>query len=154
MIKAIVIDCDGVLTDGKMYIDHTGDKMFKAFNSRDIRAIRELVGQGIDVVVMTADDWPGTIAWCSRVGCRFVCTRDKHAACIEQGFEPEHTLVVGDDAWDVKAMAWARLRACPRDAHHSVFRLFGVIRLEAVGGDGVIAALVDHLYGRGGLGCA
>lgn len=152
MIRTIVIDCDGVLTAGKQYVDHTGEKVIKDFHCRDIRAIRELAAAGIDVVVMTADDWPGTPAWCERVGCRFICTRDKVATCVEQCFLPEETLVLGDDAWDVRAMRWAKYRACPADADDSAREAaLGTWVLKARAGRGVVAELVRELARRGHL---
>jgi len=149
MIKAIVIDCDGVLSSGKQYVDHTGEVMFKDFHSRDIRAIRELVCKGIDVVVLSACDWPGIKAWCNRVGCRFIESRYKLETLIDQGFDAACTLVVGDDAWDVRAMQWAAYKAAPADASECVLSIEGVLRIDTEGGRGVVAALLERLVSMG-----
>ncbi|NIV33079.1 MAG: HAD family hydrolase [Anaerolineae bacterium] len=149
MIRTIVIDCDGVLTSGKQYIDHTGEKFFKAFHSKDIRAIRELIAAGIDVVVMSADDWKGAVRWCDRVGCRFICTRDKLQACLEQGLDPGETLVVGDDAWDVQALKWAGYKYAPLNSSYCVSEIEGLRWIGAEGGHGVIAVLLLLLEAEG-----
>lgn len=149
VIRHVVLDCDGVLSSGKQYVDQTGCKLFKDFHSRDIRAIRELLSYGVEVIVMTADDWPGTLAWCERVGARLVCTRDKLDAVVVEHLDPSVTVVVGDDAWDVQAMEWATYKACPRDADLSVTSIRHVMVLGACGGGGVVAELVRELRARG-----
>ena len=141
-IKQVVIDVDGVLTDGKQYIDHTGTKLFKAFHTRDIRAIRELVANGIAVILVSADDWEGAIKWAERVGASFVCARDKFAFVLGARFDPEETAIIGDDAWDVAALKWASMAYCPMDADDFVLEDRHVRVLSCFAGQGVIAHLV------------
>ena len=42
-IKALVLDVDGVLTDGRLYFDNQGNEL-KAFSTRDGLGLRELQG--------------------------------------------------------------------------------------------------------------
>ena len=140
-IKQIIVDVDGVLTDGKQYIDHTGEKLFKAFNSRDIRAIREFVASGIDVILVTADDWEGLKHWAFRVGANIVVTRDKFQYVKEMGFHHDETVVVGDDAWDVEVLSWGRAY-CPDNSDESVIDVYGICVMNSLGGEGVMAELV------------
>jgi 3-deoxy-D-manno-octulosonate 8-phosphate phosphatase (KDO 8-P phosphatase) len=51
-IRMLVLDVDGVLTDGKLYFDHDGNEM-KAFDTRDGMGIKSLQRAGIDVAVIT-----------------------------------------------------------------------------------------------------
>jgi len=51
-IRMLVLDVDGVLTDGSLYFDHSGNEM-KAFNTRDGLGIRALQRCGIEVAVIT-----------------------------------------------------------------------------------------------------
>src|ERR1017187_3283609 len=88
--KVILIDMDGVLTDGKINIDHTGTKMFKSFCTRDVRSIRELISMGYEVYIVSADDWSGGKAFASKVGAEFIYKREK------SGFTKPY-LAVGDD---------------------------------------------------------
>jgi len=48
----LVLDVDGVLTDGKLYFDHAGNEM-KAFNTRDGLGMKALQRCGIEVAVIT-----------------------------------------------------------------------------------------------------
>lgn len=136
---------DGVLTDGRQYIGHDGEKMFKAFHSRDIKAIRQLVASGVDVVVASADDWPGGAAWCERVGARFLYTRDKIAAVEAEGYSLDEVGAVGDSAWDVGLLRAARWAWCPCDAEPCVLQVPGVGILDVQGGHGVLAMLLEVL---------
>ena len=52
IIRMLVLDVDGVLTDGKLYFDHAGNEM-KAFNTRDGMGIKALQRSGIEVAVIT-----------------------------------------------------------------------------------------------------
>ena len=149
-LKTLVLDLDGCLAGRKQYIDRTGEKMLKMFCSFDIRAIREFLAMGVRVIVWSADDWPGGKIWVERNGCEFVYARDKAAKALELGLDRNTTLVVGDDVWDVAAMKWARWSAAPHDAHASVWSVPGVIDLQYTnGGDGVVSALLDHLFSEG-----
>ena len=57
-VKILLLDVDGVLTDGKVYVAHDGER-FKAFNSRDNRAIAEFIARGWEVHLVSASKWPG-----------------------------------------------------------------------------------------------
>ena len=52
MIKLVVLDVDGTLTDGKLYIDNMGNEM-KAFDVKDGLAISQSIKQGIKFAIIT-----------------------------------------------------------------------------------------------------
>ena len=52
MIQAIVLDVDGTLTDGKIYLSAEGELM-KAFNIKDGLALARLPKVGVTAVVLT-----------------------------------------------------------------------------------------------------
>lgn len=137
--KTLLIDCDGVLTDGTLVITGDGEKMFKKFHTRDVRAIREFVARGFEVVIVTADDWPGIHHFAEKVGAEVLIARDKR-------FLPySNFIAVGDDAWDVPMLQQARQAYAPFDADWSVLNN-EVVRLDVEGGRGVIASLLKQLF--------
>lgn len=138
----LYIDCDGVLTDGRLTIDHRGEKLFKSFHTRDVRAIRELVANGIEVTIVSADDWQGLEHFASKVGADTRFERDK-------GKLPEPYIAIGDDAWDVGMLKRASRAYCPADADLSVRMLPGIRVLATLGGQGVIAELARDLLSGG-----
>jgi len=139
--KSLFIDCDGVLTDGTVTINHRGEKLFKQFHSRDIRAIRELVSLGVYVAIVTADGWKGGSFFADKVGADFIVSRDKNN--IAQAFADYYA--IGDDAWDVPMLKGAKQAFCPHDADMSALEIPGIHRLETCGGRGVIAELIRGL---------
>ncbi len=140
--EAVVLDCDGVLTDGRLTINHAGTKMFKQFHTRDVRAIRELVAHGIEVYIASADGWAGTGAFAEKCGAVFIECRDKTE--LHKLMEGRRWWAVGDDAWDVPMLAAERF-FCPSDADPSVFNHPKSHRLRTQGGHGVVAELLTLL---------
>lgn len=144
-IKTAIIDCDGVLTDGKVHYEHDGAKT-KSFNSRDIRAIKELISHGIDVIIVTQSSWPGIDDYAKRTGAHVVTTRDKSLKEVmdKVGFIDEYCMI-GDDAPDIELMQDNKcVRSfCPADADISVHQYCHV--LSSNGGEGVIAEVVRIL---------
>ena len=51
-IRMLVLDVDGVLTDGRLYFDNQGNEM-KAFSTRDGLGMRALQTQGISLALIT-----------------------------------------------------------------------------------------------------
>lgn len=149
MIRQVLVDCDGTLTNGQQYVAIDGSKLFKAFHSRDIAAIRDLVNRGVRVIVLSADDWQGAIEWAHRVGAEFVYTRDKLDWAQAQGFSSEDTVAIGDDAWDVPLLQWFFFTYCPADAAECVLDLPGIDILRTSGGWGVLAEVLGSLQKRG-----
>jgi 3-deoxy-D-manno-octulosonate 8-phosphate phosphatase KdsC-like HAD superfamily phosphatase len=135
------VDCDGVLTDGTLTIDHEGLKLFKSFHTRDVRAIRELVTNGYEVHIVSADDWGGLEHFAEKVGAEAWCSRDK----VFDPLRDEPYIAVGDDAWDVMMLTAAELAFAPADADPSVLSIPGVLKLDTAGGRGVMAEVARRL---------
>lgn len=138
----LLVDCDGVLTDGRLTIDHKGEKLFKSFHTRDVRAIRELIFNGYEVTIVSADDWPGIFHFAEKVGADVHICRDKSDLPFS------NYVAVGDDAWDAPMLKEASRAFCPADADQSVLGLPGITILKTKGGQGVIAELVRILLAK------
>jgi len=138
----VVIDCDGVLTDGKLTINSSGTKLLKQFHTRDVRAIRELVSSGVEVYIVTADDWEGTAHFAKKVGAEYVYMRDKSK--VPEMLANRPYICVGDDAWDIPMITAAKISFCPANAD-TLVKTFCHMVLETKGGEGVIAELLHAL---------
>ena len=62
MIKLIVLDVDGILTDGKKYYNRDGDVVMKTFCDKDWTAIKRFRAMDIPVVFLTGDPFNESIA--------------------------------------------------------------------------------------------
>ena len=135
-VKTILIDVDGVLTDGCLTIDHKGEKLFKRFHTRDVRAIRELVWNGFEVILVTADEWFGITHFADKVGADLDFVKDKSTLKYTNYY------AIGDDAWDIPMLLKAKKAFCPVDADPGVLQLPGIYVLPRAGGRGVVADFV------------
>lgn len=135
----ILIDCDGVLTDGRMTIDHTGKKQFKQFHTRDVRAIRELVYNGWEVYIVSADEWHGIYHFADKVGAEVYFSRHKEKLPFDR------YVAIGDDSWDVGMLEKAKVAFCPKDAGDSVLAISGIQVIPCKGGYGVVATALPEI---------
>lgn len=142
MVNKILIDCDGVLTDSKVWYNQTGERM-KAFNVRDIRSIRELISHGFEVYIITASSWPGMNDFSKRTGAEIIVSREKDV--VKLGFAPGSYIAVGDDTPDMLFLKNAYKLFCPSDADEEVLAMSRIFKLNTKGGNGVIAELVRRL---------
>ena len=51
-LKLLILDVDGVLTDGKLFFDHQGNE-YKSFHARDGHGIKLLRQTGVEVAVIS-----------------------------------------------------------------------------------------------------
>lgn len=133
--KTIVCDLDGVLTDGKQYITSDGSKMFKAFHSRDIAAIRELIFNGWRFVIVTADDDESGKHFADKVGAEFLVLRDKSQIPFL------YQVAIGDSAWDIPMLEKAKFAFYPADGDYLVMP-DNAKDLGRKGGEGVMSSVV------------
>lgn len=139
MIDTLLIDFDGVLTDGVKSIDHTGRTMFKHTNSKDTRAIREIIAHGIRVIIVTADKSEINKTYAEKVGAELIVERDKS----KLPFETFGTFwAVGDDAWDLVMLEKAQKAFVPKEFDRSLKKIMFLNVLETMPGKGVIAELI------------
>lgn len=138
----IVCDCDGVLTDGKFWLSSSGE-ITKGFNTRDVRAIKELISWGYEFWIVTASSWPGMEHFAKKTGADVIVERDKSK--VKDLFTGRPYIAIGDDVWDVMMIQNAAFAYCPNDAHVSVINRVGSGQLKSKGGDGCIAELVNLL---------
>lgn len=137
--KTIVLDCDGVLTDGKFWISHKGE-ISKGFCTRDLRAIRELISHGFEVFIVTASSWNGMDCYEKKSGASVIVMRDK----TQLNFGEDY-IGVGDDSWDLDMLQKAKYKFCPSDAVESVKSIEGMKILQTKGGDSCVMELLIEL---------
>ena len=56
MIELVILDIDGVLTDGKKYYDKTGMPFAKTYCDKDFTAIKRFRGAGVSVCFLSGDE--------------------------------------------------------------------------------------------------
>jgi 3-deoxy-D-manno-octulosonate 8-phosphate phosphatase (KDO 8-P phosphatase) len=148
-IRLLVLDVDGVLTDGRLYFGPRGEAL-KAFHVRDGVGIRELQRAGLEIAVISGRRSPMVAARCRELGVRHVVqgVGDKLAAltrlCVRLKLTPAACACVGDDLPDVPLMRVAALSFAVADAHRAARRAADVVT-RLPGGRGAVREVCDHL---------
>ena len=105
-IRLLVLDVDGVLTDGRIIMDHRGREI-KVFDVRDGHGIKLLLRAGIEVAIVTARSSPVVQERAKDLGIQMVRqgAHDKVAAYMEiaqeVGIADDEVCFVGDDLVDI-----------------------------------------------------
>lgn len=124
-IRMLVLDVDGVLTDGKLYFDHSGNEM-KAFNTRDGMGMKALQQCGIEVAVITGRKSEAVAYRMSQLDIQHVYQgrEDKLSAFLHllkvTGLEAQQICFAGDDWIDLPVLLRAGLAVSVADAEDRV----------------------------------
>lgn len=155
-VTLLVLDIDGVLTDGRVYVGPEGE-MMKAFSMRDGHGIVMAREAGVEVALLTREAGPIAKQRAQKLRIAHLvegCT-DKGRAIRELaeslGRTAEQTAYAGDDVIDLDALAWAGLAACPADAEPEVRAICHFVA-ERPGGRGAVRDLVRLLLHARGAG--
>jgi 3-deoxy-D-manno-octulosonate 8-phosphate phosphatase (KDO 8-P phosphatase) len=157
--RALVLDVDGVLTDGTLYYGTDGEAL-KAFHVRDGLGLRLLRLEGIHVAVISAKRSAPLERRLTdlRVPHVYLGREDKLRALDElleaTGVAAEDVAYVGDDLVDLPVLARVGLSVSVADAHPRVReRALWVTRAQ--GGKGAVREVADGLLlARGRLAAA
>ena len=151
MIKLIILDVDGVLTDGTKIYDKKHNVIGKRFLCKDFTAIKRFVAAGIDVVMISGDNWNFDMA--SKRNIEFICSRgedlsldkSRYLERISQkhGVDLENMAFVGDDYFDLSMFHSLKYTFCPSDAPH-IIKQNSYHVLNSQGGSGVVVELYDY----------
>lgn len=148
-IELLVLDVDGVLTDGRLHISASGEE-FKVFHVRDGSGIVALRRAGVEVAIISGRDSPAVQRRADELGIRHVRQgiADKEAALEEllraTGFGAGQVACVGDDTPDVPILRRARLAVAVADAHPSALGAAHFVT-QARGGLGAVREVCDLL---------
>lgn len=146
-IKLVITDVDGVLTDGGIYYDASGECM-KRFHVRDGLGIRILEESGIRVAVLSGRDSPTLRKRMEdlKVSYTMFGVKDKAAACraliTQASVTAEETACIGDDSIDLPAFEVCGISFAVADAPEYVKRAADRT-LTLAGGQGAFREVVD-----------
>jgi len=124
-LKLLILDVDGVLTDGKLFFDHQGNE-YKSFHARDGHGIKLLRQTGVEVAVISGRKSNSVALRMKNLGIEHVYQghENKRAAfneVIEKiGITSEQTAHVGDDLLDLPIMIRVGLSIAVADANLAV----------------------------------
>ncbi|MEQ1559486.1 MAG: 3-deoxy-manno-octulosonate-8-phosphatase KdsC [Methyloglobulus sp.] len=124
-LKLLILDVDGVLTDGRLFFDNEGIE-YKCFHARDGHGIKLLRQTGVEVAVISGRKSNSVALRMKNLGIEFVYQGHEnklqaYAELLETlKINPEHTAHVGDDLLDLPIMTRVGLAIAVNDANFAV----------------------------------
>jgi YrbI family 3-deoxy-D-manno-octulosonate 8-phosphate phosphatase len=150
-IKMLVMDVDGVLTDGGMYYSEKGDEL-KKFNTKDGKAIELLKNKGVKVAIITSEKNNIIKRRMDKLKVDFLIqgSLNKKLDLLQLSNNSNIPLsqiaYVGDDINDIEAIKIANVSFCPQDAVEEIKNNVNFI-LKSNGGEAVIREIWDVMKG-------
>src|SRR5436190_21411165 len=106
-VKLLLMDCDGVLTDGRLYFSERGEEL-KVFHTRDGQGIVAWHEAGFRAGIISGRDSPMVELRAKQLSMEFICQgrKDKIAAFREileaANVAPDEAAFIGDDIPDAE----------------------------------------------------
>ncbi len=150
-IKLLVLDVDGVLTDGTLVYSAEGEQV-KHFNVKDGVGIKLLQHFEVSVAIISAKDSAPLKRRIDDLGIQHAYTacKDKLKALSELtaklGIQFDQVAYCGDDVIDLKVMQKVGLSIAPADAYTMVRKYADVVTQKG-GGEGVAREACDLILG-------
>jgi len=154
-IKLFVMDVDGTLTDGHIYVGSDGEVM-KAFNVKDGYAIVNLPKLGIVPVIITgrSSDIVEARARDLKIQECYQGISDKLSKLKEvaekYGASTQEIAYIGDDVNDLACIRYCGYTACPADALKEVKDSVDYV-CATLGGKGAAREFIDRICAENGM---
>ena len=137
-VKLLIMDVDGVLTDGRIFIRDNGEEI-KSFHTLDGHGLKMLHAAGVRTAIITGRDAPSVAVRVQQLGINyyFKGISDKLAAygelLAQAGVAEDECAYIGDDVVDLPVMLRCGLSAAVPEAHWLVRKHAGYITQSGAG---------------------
>ena len=150
-IKMVLLDVDGTLTDGGIYVHHDGTQT-KRFHAHDGEGIRRSLEAGIEIGIISAASLAKDMieSRAKMLGIKYVhAFRSNKREVAEKwanelGLNAEEIAFVGDDIIDLEVMQWCGISAAPANANESILPHVDYL-LTKSGGNGAVREFLDKV---------
>lgn len=146
-IRLLILDVDGVLTDGSIILDNNGNEL-KAFHVRDGHGIKMLQKVGIEIAIITGRRADVVERRASELGIQHVYQGALNKAVAfadlqeKTGIPASAIACVGDDIVDIPLLRRAALPVAVADATEET-RAAAAYVTKACGGRGAVREVCD-----------
>lgn len=146
-VHTFMFDVDGVLTDGQMLINDSGE-FLRRMSTRDGFALKLAIRAGYQVAVITGGSSPGVENRLRLLGITSIYSgiQDKPAAFAHwmeaHPCDPEGILYMGDDLPDYEVMHMSGVPCCPADADPAI-QAISIYVSPKPGGNGCVRDVLE-----------
>jgi 3-deoxy-D-manno-octulosonate 8-phosphate phosphatase (KDO 8-P phosphatase) len=154
-IKLILLDVDGVLTDGSILVDGDGNET-KRFNVKDGLAIKAAQSVGVPVGIISARHSRATARRARELDIDIVeqASKDKAAAMRaivkNMKIKPASVVFIGDDLADIGVMKAVGYPIAVADAAEPVRQIAKYVTKQP-GGRGAVREAIEHVLNQADL---
>lgn len=147
LIKLIVFDIDGVITDGAIIVDINGNEQ-KKVNLKDVDAIFELHRSGYELAAITGENTAIVDYFENRFPWKYFYRNNKHKLDAikeiagKENLTMDEICYIGDGKYDVEPLMYSGLGVCPANAIDKAKEAADII-LQYPGGQGCLWELVS-----------
>ena len=148
-IKCVVLDVDGVLTNGNLMVTEQGDQL-RTFNVKDGYAIQYAIKQGLKIFVITGAKSEGVKKRFEGLGVQetFLGISDKWTILQElmtkYNLTTQDIMFIGDDMPDYYCMQRVRIAIAPLDAVDDIKNISHYVS-KFKGGEGVVREILEKI---------
>ena len=150
-VKLLLMDCDGVMTDGRLYYTGNGEQM-KVFNVRDGQGIVSWHKAGFRSGIISGRDAKKILEKrATELGIHYIkaCSLDKAKdfsdILQDAKVASDEVAYIGDDIGDICLMKNVGLPIAVADAVSEVFS-YVVYKTKAKGGFGAVREVIDLMF--------
>lgn len=154
-IKVFIMDVDGTLTDGKIYMGSDGE-LFKAFDIKDGYGVHEILpAHGVKTVIITGRKSKIVETRARELEIDFVYQSVKDKAklleeiCEKINCSENELAYIGDDIIDIAPMIHCGSKGCPKNAAKDVVNICDFVSTKN-GGEGAVREYIEWLV-EGGM---
>lgn len=148
LIKLIVYDFDGVMTNNKVLVDEMGiESVF--VNRSDGYAVSQIKKMGISQIILSTEKNNVVAKRAEKLDIEVLYGIDDKKStlikyCKDNEIELETVMFIGNDLNDYECMKIVGVKGCPADAENEIIEISDWIS-KRKGGDGVIRELYREL---------
>ena len=148
-IKCVILDVDGVLTNGNILVTEEGNQL-RTFHVKDGYAIQYAIKQGLEIFVITGAKSLGIQKRLEGLGVRetFLGISDKcsvmNSLLEKYQFSLSETLFIGDDMPDYACMQKVGVAVAPADAIEDIKKISHYIS-KFKGGEVVAREIIEKI---------
>ncbi len=154
LIKYLVIDVDGTMTDAGIYYDENGNEL-KKFCTKDAAGFFAAHNVGIKIMVLTGRECAATTRRMTELKVDYlyqnIRNKKEFLRCFiqENNISKEELGYIGDDLNDLSPMKLAGFVGCPSDSCIEVKEIADYISKEK-GGHGAVRDIIEHILCESG----
>lgn len=148
-IRAIVLDVDGVLTDGSILVTEYGEQL-RSFNVKDGFAMQLAIKQGLHIIAISGGNSKGVERRLKSLGLKeiYIDVSDKktllHGLLGKLKIDCREVIFIGDDLPDYEVMRSVGLPICPADAVQEIKAIAQYVSVYK-GGEGVVRDIIEKV---------